>query len=128
MRRPNGSRPAGTPSPRARSMRSVAGPGRRSSWSAEPSPTLRRSRVEGSPEFRRGERVLLFVSAYRDGTARVAHFYQGKFSIIRDAGGEDVAVRETAAGVHLPSGAAVPVTAPRHLRHLRDAIRAHVSA
>ena len=84
--------------------------------------------VEGSPEFRRGERVLLFVSAYRDGTARVAHFYQGKFSIIRDAGGEDVAVRETPAGVHLPSGAAVPATAPRHLRHLRDAIRAHVSA
>src|SRR5205814_1064295 len=63
--------------------------------------------VEGSPEFRRGERVLLFVSTYRDGTARVAHFYQGKFSIIRDAGGEDVAVRETPAGVHLPSGAAV---------------------
>ena len=84
--------------------------------------------VEGSPEFRRGERVLLFVSAYRDGTARVARFYQGKFSIIRDAGGEDVAVRETPAGVHLPSGAAVPATAPRHLRHLRDAIRAHVSA
>ena len=84
--------------------------------------------VEGSPEFRRGERVLLFVSTYRDGTARVAHFYQGKFSIIRDAGGEDVAVRETPAGVHLPSGAAVPATAPRHLRHLRDAIRAHVSA
>ncbi|HEY3101009.1 MAG TPA: Ig-like domain-containing protein [Methylomirabilota bacterium] len=84
--------------------------------------------VEGSPEFRRGERVLLFVSAYRDGTARVAHFYQGKFSIIRDTAGDDMAVRETPAGVHLPSGAAVPATAPRHLRHFRDAIRAHVSA
>src|SRR5919108_95876 len=84
--------------------------------------------VEGSPEFRRGERVLLFVSAYRDGTARVAHFYQGKFSIIPDAAGDDLAVRETPSGVHLPSGAAVPATAPRHLRNFREAIRAHVSA
>jgi hypothetical protein len=82
--------------------------------------------VEGSPEFRRGERVLVFVTARADGTARVAHFYQGKFAIVRDASGEDLAVRETPAGVHLPGGAAAPATAPRRLRHLKDAIRAHV--
>ena len=84
--------------------------------------------IEGSPEFRRGERVLVFVTAHRDGTARVAHFYQGKFSIVRDASGEDMAVRETPAGVRLPSGAAAPATAPQRLRRFRDAIRAHVHA
>ena len=84
--------------------------------------------VEGSPEFRRGERALLFLTAHRDGTPRVAHLYQGKFSIVRSPAGEDMAVRETPAGVRLPSGAAVPPTATRPLRHVKDAIRAHVNA
>jgi hypothetical protein len=84
--------------------------------------------VEGNPQFRRGERVLVFVTAHRDGTARVAHLYQGKFSIVRDASGEDMAVRETPSGVRLPGGGAAPATAPQRLRLLKDSIRAHVTA
>jgi Matrixin/Divergent InlB B-repeat domain len=83
--------------------------------------------VEGNPEFRRGERVLVFVTAHRDGTARVAHLYQGKFSIVRDASGDDIAVRETPSGVRLPGGGAAPATAPQRLRLLKDSIRAHVN-
>ncbi|HEV8584337.1 MAG TPA: Ig-like domain-containing protein [Methylomirabilota bacterium] len=85
--------------------------------------------IDGSPEFRRGERVLVFLTAHRDGTPRIAHFYQGKFSIVADAAsGEDLAVRVTPEGVHLPGGAAAPATVSRRLRHFRDAIRAQVSA
>src|SRR5436309_2554740 len=38
--------------------------------------------VEGSPEFTVGERVLVFLSRNADGTLRVAHLYQGKFSTV----------------------------------------------
>src|SRR5437773_4913183 len=37
--------------------------------------------VDGSPEFTVGERALLFLTQNPDGTARVAHLYQGKFPI-----------------------------------------------
>ncbi len=40
--------------------------------------------IFGSPEFRIGEQVLLFLTMNDDGTLRVAHFYQGKFTIMRD--------------------------------------------
>jgi hypothetical protein len=40
--------------------------------------------IFGSPEFTTGEQVMLFLSCNDDGTLRVAHFYQGKFSIISD--------------------------------------------
>ena len=57
--------------------------------------------ILGSPEFRRGERVLLFLRQNTDGTLRVAHLYQGKFSIVADAAtGIDFAYRDPApAGV-----------------------------
>jgi len=75
--------------------------------------------VEGSPEFRRGERALLFLTAHRDGTPRVAHLYQGKFAIVQSSAGGEMAVRDTPAGVRLPSGARVPLTAARPLRPTR---------
>ena len=40
--------------------------------------------IFGSPEFTTGEQVLLFLTSNADGTLRVAHFYQGKFSIVSD--------------------------------------------
>ena len=40
--------------------------------------------VFGSPEFTPGEQVLLFLTCNDDGTLRVAHLYQGKFSIVLD--------------------------------------------
>ena len=41
-----------------------------------------RSWIFGSPEFVSGERVLLFLTANRDGTLRVLNLYQGKFSVV----------------------------------------------
>ena len=59
--------------------------------------------VDGSPEFRVGERVLLFLDTNPDGSVCVAHLYQGKFSLFtdRDTGKEFAYREETPEGVHL---------------------------
>jgi hypothetical protein len=50
--------------------------------------------IDGSPEFDRGEKVLVFLRRNPDGTLRVGHLFQGKFSIAIDpASGEEVAHR-----------------------------------
>jgi hypothetical protein len=89
------------------------------------------SRVEGSPEFQLGERVLLFLTTRRDGTLRVAHLYLGKFSVLTDAlTGERFARRHTPAGVMVttpPGSGARPTTDELHrLRDIRDRIRSTV--
>lgn len=80
--------------------------------------------VLGSPEFVLGEKVFVFLDQNRDGTLRVAHLYQGKFSILADAlTGEEYAYRETPLDVHvLPRlGATGPVLPHRSDLHvLRD--------
>ena len=40
--------------------------------------------VAGAPTFATGERVLLFLTRRSDGALRVAHLYQGKFTIEAD--------------------------------------------
>ncbi len=90
--------------------------------------------VAGSPHFAIGEKVLLFLRADRDGSLRVAHLYQGKFTVSLDlASGVEYATRETPAGVHaLPrvtqgaSQAAAQAEAHR-LQGLKDRIRRHQS-
>src|SRR5581483_856692 len=65
-----------------------------------------RSWVNGSPEFSVGERVLLFLDTNPDGSAGVAYFYQGKFSLFTDSDtGKEFAFRGGAPeGVRLLSG------------------------
>lgn len=43
-----------------------------------------REQIDGSPEFTLGERVLLFLSHNLDGSPRVAHLSQGKFSLFTE--------------------------------------------
>jgi len=59
--------------------------------------------IDGSPEFTRGEKVLLFLSQNADGSARVDHLFLGKFSLFIDAETEkELAYRGALpAGVHL---------------------------
>jgi hypothetical protein len=61
----------------------------------------RQAWVFGSPEFTQGEKSLLFLRCNEDGTLRVAHLYQGKFSIVLDAatGKEMVSRDESPTGV-----------------------------
>ncbi|MBP1779971.1 MAG: hypothetical protein H6Q86_5982, partial [candidate division NC10 bacterium] len=90
--------------------------------------------VVGSPQFTRGEKALLFLRADRDGNLRVAHLYQGKFTVSLDlASNEEFATRETPRGVHAHRGVP-PGTSPgpggketHRLRDLTDRIRHHLS-
>jgi hypothetical protein len=71
-----------------------------------------RSVVAGAPVFAVGERVLLFLTLRLDGDLAVAGLFQGKFSLTRDAGGREVAVR------NLPGGGArdtIPLDDAREL-------------
>jgi matrixin/all-beta uncharacterized protein len=65
-----------------------------------------RSWLEGSPEFIVGEKVLLFLDTNQDGSACVAHLYQGKFSLFTDPDtGLEFAYRgNTPEGVHFLTG------------------------
>ena len=89
--------------------------------------------IMGSPHFTVGEKVLLFLRVDREGALRVAHLYQGKFTISVDAiSGEEYASRETPAGVHTlrnttpdPSQMAIQ-TERQHLQELKDRIRSHL--
>jgi hypothetical protein len=59
--------------------------------------------IHGSPEFDRGERVLVFLTEQSDGSLRVSHLFLGKYSVVIDpASGDEIAVRDpNPAGVHL---------------------------
>ncbi|HKG21444.1 MAG TPA: hypothetical protein VKC34_06060, partial [Blastocatellia bacterium] len=41
--------------------------------------------IYGTPEFKAGQRVLLFLNTADDGSLRVAHLFMGKYDIIEDA-------------------------------------------
>lgn len=40
--------------------------------------------VSGAPQFRQGERVLLFLDSWSDGALRVAHLFLGKYDLVED--------------------------------------------
>jgi hypothetical protein len=63
--------------------------------------------IDGNPEFTRGEKVLVFLAQNSDGSARILHFYQGKFSIFTDKDtGVEMAYRNSPpTGVHEIDGA-----------------------
>lgn len=42
--------------------------------------------IFGAPEYKSGQRVLLFLDTARDGTLRVAQFFQGKYDVIDNSG------------------------------------------
>jgi hypothetical protein len=94
----------------------------------------RQAWVFGSPEFTHGEKSLLFLTYNEDGTLRVAHLYQGKFSIMLDAatGKEMVSRDESPAGVFVSGWAGKDkaslsdITKFRELESFKAKIRAVV--
>ena len=82
--------------------------------------------VDGSPEFAVGERVLLFLRTNPDGTLRVAHLHQGRFSVLSDAySGQAYAHRPAAPrGVHvLGAPGTTPTDAVHELETFKRRIR-----
>jgi hypothetical protein len=50
--------------------------------------------VWGNPQFKRGERVLLYLDTWKDGSLRTYQMFLGKFNIVKDeATGHEFAVR-----------------------------------
>jgi hypothetical protein len=89
--------------------------------------------IIGSPNLAFGEKVLLFLRRDRDAVLRVAHLYQGKFTIVVDpATGEEYASRAMPPGVrspHLPAhapAAGVGLEETHRLRDLTTRIRDHL--
>jgi hypothetical protein len=85
--------------------------------------------LDGSPDFSDGEHVLLFLRQNPDGTLRVAHLYQGKFSIFGDPlTGRTFAYQQPAHGhVHvLRQGGPVTVDALLDLEAFKARIRGFV--
>ena len=78
--------------------------------------------VFGAPQYQPGERVLVFLSARRDGTWRTTQLALGKYRLETDAAGTVVATQQFGAGtvVVLAPGAAVPPAAVP----LEDLVRA----
>ena len=50
-------------------------------------------RIVGQPEFKPGERVLLFLNTGGDGSLHAAHAFMGKFSVIDDGNGGEFVER-----------------------------------
>ena len=84
--------------------------------------------VHGNPEFRRGEKVLVFVSEAPDGTLRVTQLYQGKFSLVVDPYVlDELAQRDpNPQGVHVlpPAPGGAPAVHTWKLDELKGRIRA----
>jgi len=76
--------------------------------------------IYGAPRFGEGERALLFLAPWGDGTFAVLHLFQGAFRLA-EAAGSTVAYRtfEDAEEVEMPGRAALRPEAPRDLERFR---------
>ncbi len=83
--------------------------------------------ADGSPEFNMGEKVLLVLRRNADGSLRVAHLFQGKFSVFTDAAtGEEWTYRHAGESVRTlgPGGQPLPrIPDVRHFDTLRQQLR-----
>jgi hypothetical protein len=66
--------------------------------------------IYGTPEFKAGQRVLLFLNTADDGSLRVAHLFMGKYDIIQDAQTKQTRVerRPDARSINLLGASATP--------------------
>ncbi len=90
----------------------------------------RRLVVDGSPRFRLGERVLVYLSRAADGSLHSSHLAMGKFGIVWDpATQRELAVREFGEGrLFSRRGWRLPSRDARPLSELRDQVRAVMGA
>src|SRR5207248_11082838 len=78
------------------------------------------SLIYGTPQFARGERVLLYLDTWRDGSLRVHQMSYGKLTIHDDpASGEPLVVRNDAVCEAMIEPAA-------HRRHSRATVADHL--
>ncbi len=80
--------------------------------------------IYGSPSFRIGEEVMVFLTAARDGTYRVTAMALGKFGVQEDSDGYTELVRDLGEGVQVLDGSGALLTDPEvEVMPLSEAIR-----
>ena len=92
----------------------------------EPGGTVgdRRQVIFGAPEFRVGERALLFLSRNRDGTLQTNSLAMGKFALNVDAMGHTKAVRDFGYGASVLTSATGEIAeAPRQTQRFLPLLR-----
>ena len=79
----------------------------------------------GFPKFEAGQRMILFLSPEKNGTARIAGYQFGQFHILRDKAGVDVAVSALDADVNVATQDGRPFVRPQAVRldTFKDQIR-----
>ena len=90
----------------------------------------RGSLVFGTPQFSRGEKVLLYLDTWADGSLRVHQMFLGRFSIVPEAGtGKLVVTRNTPdIGVDMmDQTASAPVTNMMELSKYTEMVRARLA-
>lgn len=70
----------------------------------------------GFPQFKTGERMVLFLSPEKDGVARVAGYQFGQFHVRRDKAGVEFAVSALDADVNVVTKDGRPFARPRAVR------------
>lgn len=82
--------------------------------------------AHGFPKFRANERLLLYISPEKDGAASVVGYQQGQFRILRNQGGEELAVPTVDGGATFltPRGGVAPRTVAVPLAAFKESIRA----
>ena len=80
----------------------------------------------GFPEFKAGERMILFLSPEKDGIARVAGYQFGQFHVRRDKAGIDFAVPALDLGANVVTKDGRPFARPQAVRldTFKDQVRA----
>jgi hypothetical protein len=70
----------------------------------------------GFPEFKAGERMILFLSPEKDGIARVAGYQFGQYHVRRDKAGVELAVPALDLGVNVVTEDGRPFARPQAVR------------
>jgi hypothetical protein len=86
--------------------------------------------AHGFPEFRVGERLLLFVGDEQDGAARVVGYRQGQYRIGHDRTGVEVAIptyEADEAAIVTPGGRQAAPPRPYRLDAFKDLLRAEAA-
>lgn len=87
--------------------------------------------IYGAPEYKKGQRVLLFLDTAGDGTLRVAHLFQGNYNILEDkATGKPRVERKVDGTVNLLGEAESPkitnrTTLVRFTKKIKKVLRTH---
>jgi len=91
----------------------------------------RGSIVFGTPRFARGDKVLLYLDTWQDGSLRVHQMFLGRFSIVQDAGSDELLVTRNVPDANvsvLGQSTGGPITNRMELTRYTEMVRNRLAA